>query len=100
MRDFTPEEKDKLINTPITMKCFDGKDFHNIEDVYYNYNLHNYWTELCEVLEGLRNKYNETKDDSCFIELVRLLPNSYKVINLAKTPDLEKITNGMIQRTI
>ena len=67
----------KLASTKITMNCFEGDDFENIEDVYFNLNLHNYWTELCEVLENMRQKYNETKDKRYWKELIRLLPDSW-----------------------
>lgn len=67
----------KLASTPITMKCFEGDDFENLEDVYFNLNLHNYWSEFVEVLENLRQKYNETKDKRYWKELIRLLPDSW-----------------------
>ena len=67
----------KLASTPITMKCFEGDDFENLEDVYFNLNLYNYWSEFVEVLENLRQKYNETKDKRYWKELIRLLPDSW-----------------------
>lgn len=72
----------KLANTPITMDCFEMDDFENIDwkDTKYS-NLTNVnvsiWTVLIKNLEGLRQKYNETKDKRYWKELIRILPESW-----------------------
>ena len=99
MRDFTPEEKELIINTPIDCEDLSilGYDDENFTDFLYSVGVKTdeegaYYisadslsTNLriwLEVLEQLRCKYLETKDERYFIELVRLLPNSYKVVKL------------------
>ena len=80
MRDFTPEEKELIVNTPITIECF---DFDNFEDVIAEpLIISGVWKNYLFTFETVRQKYNETKDEQYFIELVRLLPNSYKVVKL------------------
>lgn len=59
----------KLSSTPITKKCFEMDDF-------YDY-MSKYWDQLINDLEYLRNKYNETKDQRYWKELIRLLPESW-----------------------
>lgn len=85
MRDFTEEEKKKIISTPITTESF---EYYNL-DIPYAYindesstDLESMYYHLAFVLEYLRRTYNETGDEDYFIELVRLLPNSYKVVRL------------------
>lgn len=84
MRDFTPEEKELIINTPITKECFEMDDFEPyLEPSMNQLIIVSFWeNDLIPYLETLRQKYNETKDELYFIELVRLLPNSYKVVKL------------------
>lgn len=72
----------KLASTPITIDCFEGNsnelkgnfiviDDKNIEiPVFFEFILVN-------VLETLRQKYNETKDKIYWKELIRLLPSSW-----------------------
>ena len=45
MRDYTPEEKELIINTPITKECFDLSKTHNIKcyGVYIWTGLFLYW---------------------------------------------------------
>ena len=85
MRDFTLEEKELIINTPITEDCFDIEDrcVFRIDTLcqFCETNI-DFLFEIVTACETLRQKYNETKDERCFIELVRLLPNSYKVVKL------------------
>ena len=50
MREFTPEEKEKIINTPITLDCFDMAGFENLFP-YFEYEFNRYILEL--------NKYRE-----------------------------------------
>ena len=85
MRDFTPEEKELIINTPITRDCFEMNNFKDItmKEAYpFRYGVAASWNVLIESLEYLRKMYSIIKDESYFIELVRLLPNSYKVVKL------------------
>ena len=105
MREFTQEEKELIVNIPITKDCFDFENQDRFamklgfgNDPQY-YTIKRAWCQVYWICEELRNAYNITRNEEYFIELVRLLPNSYKIVNLAKTPDLEKLTNGMIQRT-
>ena len=94
MREFTQKEKELIVNTKITEDCFDLSKFEG--RVHSHYRL----DELILHLELLRYSYLQTEDEGYFNDLITMLPNSYKIVNLAKTPDLEKLTNGMIQRTI
>ena len=95
MRDFTPEEKELIVNTHITMDCFDKWNDYSYEEVklehysdtkYKNYIMLLYPTSLMESIirncEVLRRKYVETKDEHYFDILIHLLPNSYKVVKL------------------
>jgi len=82
MRDFTPEEKELIINTPITENCFEsrGQITFNYERIY-NEDF-DFWIFLVTHLETLRQQYVGTNDERYFIELINLLPNSYKVVKL------------------
>lgn len=73
----------KLSSTPITKKCFEMDDF-NKDMMMYENELHNpdiymseFWDMLINDLEYLRKKYNETKDQKYWKELIRLLPESW-----------------------
>ena len=90
MRDFTPEEKELIINTRITKDCFDFE-----EDRKNHINLPDYegsdayvipigytYQTIAWKCESLRQAYINTKDEKYFNALVRLLPNSYKVVKL------------------
>ena len=86
MRDFTPEEKELIVNTPITIKNF---DFNHDMPTPYEYindksttDLENVYYHIAWVCEYLRQTFQETKDPEYLEELVRLLPNSYKVVKL------------------
>ena len=85
MRKFTKEEKELIINTPITFDCFEMIDsFSDYDDVGL-INLHSLyfvWDDLIISLDKLRSSYLETKNENYFIELIRLIPNSYKVVKL------------------
>ena len=72
----------KLSSTPITIDCFETDDMKNviIEDnddptfivsSEYAFNTYIKW------LEELRQRYNETKDQNFWKELIRLLPESW-----------------------
>lgn len=73
----------KLSSTPITKKCFEMDDFNEDMMMYENepYNpdiyMSEYWDMLINDLEYLRKKYNETKDQAFWKELIRLLPESW-----------------------
>lgn len=90
----TDEEIKLIASTPITLDCFEMDDFENIcvkrikqqfydTDIYIHSVFGNdFWSLLIKYLEELRQKYNETKDKRYWKELIRLLPNSYKVVKL------------------
>ena len=90
MREFMPEEKELIVNTPIKVDCFEKPSFDY--DDFYEEALMNQdliisdlqvWNhELIPHLEKLRRTYLESKDEHIFEMLVRLLPNSYKVVKL------------------
>lgn len=85
MRTFTIEEKEQIINTPITFECFEMVDsFSDYDDLglYELGALYSDWESLIKTLEELRFIYLQSKDERYFIELVRLLPSSYKVVKL------------------
>lgn len=73
----------KLASTPITKECFETDDMHNELMMYendpYNPDMHfsEYWDMLINDLEHLRQKYNETKNQGYWKELIRLLPESW-----------------------
>lgn len=73
----------KLSSTPITLECFELDDFNKgimfYEDDPSNPDMcmFDFWTMLINDLEHLRKKYNETKDQCYWKELIRLLPESW-----------------------
>lgn len=83
---FTQEEKELITNTPITIKSFDFN--HNLPTPYEYINdesitdLENVYYHIAWVCEYQRQTFQETKDPEYLEELVRLLPNSYKVVKL------------------
>lgn len=78
MRDFTPEEKELIINTQITRDCFDLSKFEGRVHSHYRFD------ELIKHLELLRFSYLQTEDEGYFNDLVTMLPNSYKVVKLCQ----------------
>lgn len=85
MRTFTIEEKERITNTPIDFECFEMVDsFSDYDDLglYELGSLCSDWESLIRTLEELRDMYFNSKDERYFIELVRLLPSSYKVVKL------------------
>ena len=90
MREFTPEEKEKIINTPITKECFNLDEHQSFKfeepsdkmHLVRCYDSDKIWKQFIAFLDLLRKIYLETKDERYFIELVCLLPNSYKVVKL------------------
>ena len=80
MRQFTPKEKQLIVNTSITIDCFEMDNFENIVDD--DITLSAIWFSIICDLEQLRKKYLKEKDERYFTELIRMLPNSYKVVKL------------------
>lgn len=80
------EEINLIASTPITMDCFEMDDFESVDYIRdsagfdVKLTTQNTWNGLIKDSEALRQKYNETKDKRYLKELIRLLPNSYKVI--------------------
>lgn len=66
----------KLARRPITIDCFEMGDFQNV-DTWGSANCHGTWDLVTFACEGLRQKYNETKDERYWKELIRLLPSSW-----------------------
>ncbi|MDY3707065.1 hypothetical protein SAMN02745152_01962 [Treponema berlinense] len=67
----------KLASTPITFDCFEHDDFINTDCGSTFKDAQSAWQSLIEVLESLRNKFNETKEKKYWKELIRLLPESW-----------------------
>ena len=99
----------KLSSTPITTDCFEISDFENLEDVNniatrgdwssseeYD-SLSDFWERVIDVCEGLRQKYNETKDKRYWKELIRLLPESW-LQKRTITMNYENVFNMYLQR--
>lgn len=63
----------KLASTPITEDCFEMDDYAELDNGFCT----DMWKSLIDWLEGLRQKYNETKDKRYWKELIRLLPESW-----------------------
>lgn len=96
----------KLTSEPITMDCFEMDDFdsyidipsaaHYIDSEQQMLNI-DFMTRLIDRLEGLRLKYNETKDKRYWKELVRWLPESW-LQTRTWTANYEVIYNMYCQR--
>lgn len=86
MRDFTPEEKELIVNTPITVDSFEFNKYLPMPYSYINdeseTDLENVYYHIAWSCERLRQNYLETRDSEYEEQLLRLLPNSYKVVNL------------------
>lgn len=86
MRDFTPEEKELIVNTPITVDSFEFNKYLPMPYSYINdeseTDLENVYYHIAWSCECLRQNYLETRDSEYEEQLLRLLPNSYKVVNL------------------
>lgn len=71
-----------VVETPITMDCFEMDDYVDVrineEDDCVGW-TNQMWNDLIYHLELLRETYNETKDERYLKELMRLLPNTYRV---------------------
>ena len=81
----TDKEKELIVNTPINLECFEMVDsFSDYGDAGLGdlESLLGVWEKLTHTLETLRLRYIKTKNEYYFIELVRLIPNTYKVVKL------------------
>lgn len=81
----TDKEKELIVNTPISLECFEIVDsFSDYGDAGFGdlESILGVWEKLTHTLETLRLRYIKTKNEYYFIELVRLLPNTYKVVKL------------------
>ena len=70
----------RLAANPITIDCFETDNMVadlELYDLNPNKDIKAIWTELIQVCEDLRQKYNETKDARYWKELVRILPEGY-----------------------
>jgi hypothetical protein len=71
----------KLASTPITLDCFElaewGESIYVYDEDNEQVEVRKMWCQLRDYLEGLRQKYNETKDIRYWKELIRLLPESW-----------------------
>ena len=70
----------KLASTPITIDCFEMDDFVNVQYksmTEINNGDADIWELVISRCEGLRQKYNETKDKRYWKELIRLLPEAW-----------------------
>lgn len=73
----------KLSSTPITKECFEMDDFNEDIMMYENdpytpdIYMSEFWDMFINDLEHLRKKYQETKDQKYWKELIRLLPESW-----------------------
>jgi hypothetical protein len=71
MREFTAEEKELIVNTPIDYGCFDG-DMRAVQ-----------WYAILEALEYARGVVKEHNgEEPYFTMFVKMIPNSYKVVKL------------------
>ena len=97
MRDFTPEEKELIVNTEITPDCFEKWEDYHYEEINLEHFPHPHIEgQFCTIVlyptscfesmardcEVVRRKYLQTKNEHYFDILVRLLPYSYKVVKL------------------
>lgn len=83
----------KLASTPITRECFEMDDYAELDNGFCT----DMWNSLIEWLEGLRQKYNETKDKRYWKELIRLLPESW-LQKRTVTMNYENVLNMVHQR--
>ena len=74
MRDFTPEEKELIINTPIDIDCFG--DTSVLPKPFFDYI--NFLDRFRKEVASCKGEVRELG----FLDLVDMLPNSYKVVKL------------------
>lgn len=93
----------KLSSTPIDLSGFDLDDFnpdlviHQKEPNAENFVVKDAWVTIIEFCEILRRKYNETKDQRYWKELIRLLPEGW-LQTRTWTGNYEILRNMYIQR--
>ena len=93
----------KLASMPITIDCFEMDDFNEDIMMYQNepYNpdiyMSEFWDMFINDLETLRLKYNETKDQRYWKELIRLLPEGWLQTRTV-TMNYENLKNMYAQR--
>ena len=80
----------KLASTPITLDCFETDDLHK-EVLPFDIEF------FVQTLEGMRQKYNETKDKRVWKELIRWLPESW-LQKRTVTMSYENVLNMVRQR--
>lgn len=82
MREFTEEEKELIINTPITKDCFDV--VHGSVAIYDRTFADDYWNIMINHFESLRwwCIHGASHKEKYFEILVSMLPSSYKVVKL------------------
>lgn len=76
MRQFTPEEKELIVNTPINLSCFD------IPTTDISCTTLNYVSALEQRRKSILTGYQPRGINAEIDILIRLLPNSYKVVKL------------------
>lgn len=76
MRDFTQEEKELIVNTPITEDVFD------LQKLKPKKSFPTFLRFAENVRKISKDEYNLGLDDKYFRLLIALLPNSYKVVKL------------------
>ena len=74
MRDFTPEEKELIVNTEITRDCFEGTETAPAPFFAFVSFL-DFFREEVSKCEGMARKNG-------FSDLVSMLPNSYNVVKI------------------
>lgn len=72
--------------------------FENVGVGVQSFMVGEYWVDLIECLEKLRQKYNETKDKRFWKELIRLLPESW-LQKRTITMNYENVLNMVRQRS-
>lgn len=89
----------KLASTAITKDCFEMDDYVNTFCFSDSSELGttDVWNQIINVLETLRQEYNETKDKEYWKELIRLLPESW-LQKRTITMSYENIFNMVHQR--
>ena len=80
----------KLASTSITLDRFEMDDYSELEwydpeGIMIDYNVSYIWDIIIDACESLRKKYNETKDQRYWKELIRILPEGWlqtRTVNL------------------
>lgn len=92
----------KLSSTPIELNCFEMGDFNNLR--VYNEEPYNYdsftidiWNNIIDACETLRQRYNETKDQRYWKELIRILPQGWMQTR-TWTANYQILRNMYVQR--